>query len=115
MTPKPLLHLEGGALFALATLFFFQAGGAWWLYLLLLFAPDVAMLGYLAGNRSGSYAYNLVHSTVLPLAVLATALLWTPELLPFALIWLAHIGLDRSLGYGLKYESAFRDTHLGRV
>ncbi len=116
MTPKVLLHLEGGAILVVATLFYFVSGGAWQLYLLLLFAPDIAMLGYLAGSRVGSYVYNLVHTTVLPLALLATALLWAREpLLLVALIWLAHIGLDRLLGFGLKYPSAFKHTHLSRV
>jgi hypothetical protein len=32
-----------------------------------------------------------------------------------ALIWAAHIGMDRALGYGLKETSGFTRTHLGRV
>ena len=32
-----------------------------------------------------------------------------------ALIWLGHIGMDHALGYGLKYPTAFGDTHLQRV
>lgn len=35
--------------------------------------------------------------------------------LRLALIHLAHIGFDRALGYGLKYGTAFGDTHLCRI
>ena len=38
-----------------------------------------------------------------------------PSAVAVALIWLAHIGIDRALGYGLKYEAGFGFTHLGRI
>ena len=75
------------------------------------------MLGYLAGSRLGSYTYNAVHTPVAP-AILAGALLLrhaSSHAFLFPCIWFAHIGLDRLLGYGLKYPSAFKDTHLHRV
>ena len=74
------------------------------------------MLGYLIGARAGATAYNVAHTyaLTLPLAV-AGFLADEPALLAVALIWVAHIGLDRALGFGLKYPSAFGDTHLGRV
>lgn len=81
----------------------------------LFLAPDVAFLGYLAGPRVGAAAYNTTHSTLGPLALAAIGVLYAPDAMPLALIWLAHIGFDRALGYGLKYGSAFADTHLGRV
>jgi hypothetical protein len=74
------------------------------------------MLGYLAGPRAGAAAYNAAHMTAGPLALGAAGLLANlPALAPLAAIWLAHIGLDRALGYGLKYAAGFRDTHLGRI
>lgn len=114
--PSLLLRLEGGALLAAATIFYFASGGHWLLFLALLLAPDLAMIGFLGGPRLGSLIYNLAHTTTLPLVVLVAALLTglTPGLL-LAAIWLAHIGLDRLAGYGLKYPTAFRDTHLGRI
>jgi uncharacterized protein DUF4260 len=74
------------------------------------------MVGYLGGPRLGGLAYNLVHTTSLPLLLLVGSLLagLTPGLLAAA-IWLAHIGLDRLVGYGLKYPTDAKDTHLGRV
>jgi len=108
------LRIEGLAVL-LATLFCYQQQRASWLLFVALFlAPDLFMLGYLAGPRIGAAAYNIVHSYVLPLGLAAFALLdHRPALLPYVLIWMAHIGADRALGYGLKYSSAFGHTHLG--
>ena len=39
----------------------------------------------------------------------------SPLVLSLAMIWLAHIGIDRALGYGLKYQTGFAFTHLGRI
>ena len=39
----------------------------------------------------------------------------SPLTLSIAMIWLAHIGIDRALGYGLKYSAGFGFTHLGRI
>jgi hypothetical protein len=74
------------------------------------------MLGYLAGPVQGARAYNLVHSYVLPLLLIAASLFtaW-PLLQAIGLIWTAHVGMDRALGYGLKLPSGFQDTHLGRI
>ena len=116
MTPRNLLSIEGAAVFLAAIWVFFAQGNPWWLFVLLILAPDLAMLGYLLGPAIGSYVYNAVHLYVWPLALLAyTLYTGNPLMLPFALIWAAHIGMDRMLGYGLKYPSAFKDTHLQRV
>jgi hypothetical protein len=114
--PRWLLHLEGAAIFAL-TLYFFHAGHyRWWLFALLFLAPDLSMLGYLKNARWGSAAYNLVHTFVCPILLLAVAFLVPiSQCVPFALIWLAHLGFDRLLGYGLKYPTFFKDTHLQHV
>jgi hypothetical protein len=116
MKPKLLLRLEGAAALALACVCYQQSHGGWLWFALLLLSPDLFMLGYLAGTKSGAFFYNLAHTYLLPLGLLAvyefTGHIW---LLWLALIWLAHIGADRLLGYGLKYETAFKDTHLQRV
>jgi hypothetical protein len=114
--PGVLLRLEGGALLIAATTFYFYAGGLWPMFLALLLAPDLALLGYLRGPRVGARSYNLLHTTSLPLLLLAVSLPagLTPGVL-LAAIWLAHIGLDRLVGYGLKYPTDAKDTHLGRV
>ncbi len=74
------------------------------------------MLGYLAGARIGAAGYNLAHNYVPPLLLAAYGLgAGQPFALQLAAIWLAHIGMDRLLGYGLKYPTVFQDTHLQRV
>lgn len=116
-SPRLLLHLEGAALLAASVLLYFgYAGGGWLLFVALLLAPDFAMLGYIANPRAGAAAYNLFHTIVFPIALaLAGFALGQPLLLQIGLIWLAHIGMDRTVGYGLKYSTAFKDTHLQRV
>lgn len=84
--------------------------------LLLFLAPDLSFLGYLAGPRAGALTYNAVHTEAVPLAIAAIGVIGGSAVaMQIGLIWLAHIGLDRLLGYGLKYPTAFGDTHLGRV
>ncbi len=111
---RVLLRLEGVAAFATAIALYAHAGFSWPAFALLLLAPDVAMLAYLFGPRTGALGYNLAHTYVFALAL---ALVGFFAGLPFAaaagLIWTAHIGFDRALGYGLKYPTGFGDTHLG--
>jgi hypothetical protein len=110
-----LLHLEGLAVAALSAVLYAHTGASWWLFAALWLAPDLSMLGYLAGPRWGMSTYNAIHSYVTPITLaLAALLLHGAELLPFALIWANHIGVDRLLGYGLKYPAGFEWTHLGR-
>ena len=111
--PKILLRIEGGLELALSLIFYQYLHADWILFVVLLLVPDLAMLGYVRGVRLGTACYNLVHTFTGPLLLLAYAFLGrSPWLLPYALIWTAHIGLDRMLGFGLKYPTEFRDTHL---
>jgi hypothetical protein len=111
-----LLHAEGAAVLSIALFLYWYFNGSWLMFVLLLLAPDLAMLGYLKSVRLGSVTYNLVHTYSGPLLLLAAAFTggWVTGL-HLALIWLAHIGLDRIVGYGLKYPTGFKDTHLNRV
>ena len=112
--PRAFLRLEGMAMLAAASAAFSQSGQSWWLFAALLLVPDVFMLGYLVSPRLGAAGYNLGHTYALPTALGATGLwLAAPLVTAIALIWLAHIGMDRAVGYGLKYPDAFRHTHLG--
>jgi hypothetical protein len=89
---------------------------SWWRFALWILVPDLSMLGYLAGKRVGTVCYNIFHTYSLPLAAFLGAFcLGRWEYGGLLLIWVAHIGADRFLGYGIKYEPAFRDTHLQRV
>lgn len=109
-----VLRVEALAAFVLATLMYAHADGSWGWYFALILVPDLSMLGYLINNRVGAICYNIVHSYVLPMLCFIAALILNISLLEWlSLIWLAHIGLDRTLGYGLKYASGFANTHLG--
>ena len=113
---RMLLRLEGLTLFAGMMLVYGFWGGPWWLYAVLFLAPDLSFLAYLAGPKAGSWAYNAAHSTIVPMAMLTIGFGFVPPLvLSLALIWLSHIGIDRALGYGLKYQAGFGFTHLGRI
>ena len=111
-----LLRLEGLGYAVAALLIYWQQGFSWWLFAALILVPDLSMLGYLAGVRVGTTCYNIVHATPLPWALLIFAYLTNNTVaLTIALIWFAHIGIDRALGYGLKYATGFKDTHLGSL
>lgn len=113
---RTLLRLEGLAVLALSVAAYAQFGAGWGWFALLFLLPDLSFFGYLAGPRVGAAAYNAAHSYAGPLALLAAGILGAmPALLAIALVWCAHIGFDRALGYGLKYASGFRDTHLGPI
>ena len=113
---RALLRLEGAVLLAGALIAYDQLGAGWSAFALLFLVPDLALLGYLAGARSGAAIYNAAHSTLGPAALIALGVLGAqPVALAGGLIWLAHIGFDRLLGYGLKYGSGFGATHLGQV
>lgn len=110
------LRVEGLVAFVLAVTIYWHMGGNWWLFALLLLAPDLAFFGYLAGAKLGARLYNLAHTYSVP-AVLAAAGWFggLPLLVEIAVIWAAHIGMDRALGYGLKYPGLDGQTHLGLI
>jgi len=115
-TPKLLLHLEGLTFLVAATLVYRALGGPWLKYAVLFFVPDLAMAGYALGPRVGAAGYNAVHTYLAPFLLWLVAYYGNlPALYSLALIWTAHLGFDRMLGYGLKYETGFKDTHLARV
>ena len=118
--PGMLLRVEGAALFALSLYLYRSTVAGWGWFLLLFLWPDLAMLGYLArvtpNVRLGARLYNLTHFVAFPAVLAAVSLvLHRGGLLSFSLIWIAHIEWDRALGYGLKYPTFFKDTHLQRV
>jgi Domain of unknown function (DUF4260) len=113
---RTLLRLEGLALFAGMTLLYTVWGGSWWVYAILFLVPDLSFAAYLAGARFGAVIYNAAHSYLAPMALMVTGFAASePLILSIAMIWLAHIGIDRALGYGLKYSAGFGFTHLGRI
>jgi hypothetical protein len=110
------LRLEGAAAFGAGLAVFGVSGGNWLFLLPLLLLPDISAAGYLVGPRIGTVTYNLFHNWVPGIVVLALgAWLASPALLIAAAILIAHTGMDRAVGYGLKLPSSFQDTHLGRM
>jgi len=111
-----ILRLEAIALFVAGVVAYLQLNGhALWLLPLLL-APDLSMIGYVGGPRAGAITYDLAHNLAAALLLLGVG--WFAAVAPLALagaILVAHVGMDRSLGYGLKLPTDFRDTHLGRI
>lgn len=113
---RTMLRLEGLTLFVGMTLLYAVWDGSWWVYAILILAPDISFAGYLAGPRAGAIIYNTAHSYMAPMALMTTGFATSsPLTLSIAMIWLAHIGIDRALGYGLKYFAGFGFTHLGRI
>jgi len=111
-----LLRLEGLTLFIGMTLLYAIWGGSWWIYVFVFLAPDLSFIAYLADSRTGAIVYNAAHSYMAPMVLMITGFATeAPLLLSIAMIWLAHIGFDRTLGYGLKYSAGFGFTHLGRI
>lgn len=114
--PRRWLQIEGAAALIAGLSVYGSMGGNWLLAVPLLLLPDVSMVGYLRDPRLGAMTYNVVHNWAVGLAALAAG--WLLSAVPLQLagaILIAHVGGDRLLGYGLKYPSAFGDTHLGHI
>ena len=113
---RAVLRIEGLCVFACSLLAYAKFGSGWGTFALLFLVPDLSFLGYLAGPRVGAVSYNFAHSFIGALATLAAGIfLSAPTAVAAGLIWAAHIGFDRALGYGLKYPAGFGFTHLGLI
>jgi hypothetical protein len=111
-----LLRAEGLALLLASVWAYAHFSPGWGRFAWLFLLPDIALLAYLISPRVGAFCYNATYSDIGALALLVAGLaLPMPALLPLALIWLAHIGFDRALGYGLKSSEGFAYTHLGVI
>jgi hypothetical protein len=114
--PHLLLRLEGLAIVAAVVVLYFHEDFGWILFVALILAPDLSAAGYAFGPKVGAIAYDALHTEILPVALGAVGVVSDSRgATKIALIWLAHIGADRLFGYGLKYPTAFKDTHLSRV
>jgi hypothetical protein len=114
--PRRWLRFEAAVLLTGALIAYSTTGEPWWVVPLVVLLPDLAMTGYVGGTRIGAFLYNLAHATPVP-ALLIGVGWWQhrPLLLGLGFVWLAHIGLDRLMGYGLKYGDHFQHTHLGML
>lgn len=115
-TLKLFLHLEGLFVLILSIGYYGLNEYNWWLFVILFFVPDVSMFGYVINNKVGSALYNYFHTYTVTLLLIFIGLLTHQDLvLAIGFIWTAHIGMDRAMGYGLKYPTAFKDTHMHRI
>jgi hypothetical protein len=115
---KTLLKLEYLSLLLVSLYIYSELHFAWWLFFACILLPDIGMLGYLVNTRVGAFTYNLFHHMGIAALFLLTGIIFfkNNEWLEFTgVILLAHSSLDRLLGYGLKYEDDFKNTHLGRI
>jgi Domain of unknown function (DUF4260) len=114
--PTLFLRSEGLVLVGLSVFLYAWIDESWLLFALLLLAPDLSIAGYAAGPRVGAISYNIAHTYLIPASLIVAGVAGgVPTVLAVGLIWFAHIGLDRLLGYGLKQPTGFRNTHLGRI
>lgn len=112
--PRILLQAEGACIFGSTIWAYSQFGQSWWTFAALLLVPDLGMAGFLANNSAGAALYNSFHTETPPILLLCTALARDNKAVAgMALCWLAHIGMDRMLGFGLKYGTGFGHSHLG--
>ena len=110
---KTLIRIEGFTVLASGIYFYFLNGYNWVVFLLLLMVPDVFMVGYMVNNKIGAYLYNFAHTYVIPVLLLLVGQIFSvSDLIMISLIWIVHIGMDRMLGYGLKYKTGFKNTHI---
>lgn len=116
MLNRTILRLEGLVVFILAIGYYHLNDFSWILFIALLLVPDVGMIGYAFNQKVGAYIYNFFHTYIISLLFLLVGIFTKQDyLLVIGLIWTAHIGMDRMLGYGLKNISNFKDTHLGHL
>lgn len=113
---KTTLKLEEMAMFAISVYIYSMLGYSWWLFALLILAPDISMVGYLVNPRVGAISYNIFHHKGVALLTVALGLAFSMnELLLMGVILFAHASMDRIMGYGLKYPDSFHHSHLGWI
>jgi hypothetical protein len=114
--PTMFQRAEAAVVFISAAFAYFYSGFGLLYFILLLFIFDLFMIGYLVNSYVGALLYNVGHSLIIPALLISAYLLnGSSIILGLSLLWIAHIGLDRALGYGLKYGSSFKRTHLGEI
>lgn len=113
---KTIIKLEELAMFIFGIFLFSQLDYAWWWFLVLILAPDIGMLGYLFGNVTGAFTYNIFHHKGLAILIYLLGVYASqPLFMLIGIILFSHAALDRAFGYGLKYNKGFKFTHLGEI
>ena len=113
---KNILKLEEAAMFVLSIYALSLLHVSWWIYLLILIAPDISFVGYAAGNKVGAVCYNFFHHKGVAIAIFLAGLMLKQEWLQITgIVLFGHSSMDRMLGYGLKLSQGFKHTHLGMI
>lgn len=113
---KNILKIEEFAMFLGSIYLFSLLPFSWWWFLVLILAPDIGMLGYLANPRIGAWLYNVFHHKGIVIGIYALGMYaQNPIVQLIGVILFAHASMDRMVGYGLKFEDNFKHTHLGEI
>jgi hypothetical protein len=113
---KSIIKLEEFGLFLFGIYLFNQLDYAWWFFLVLILAPDFSMIGYAFSNKFGAFLYNLVHHRAIAIMIYLAGVYFSNNFIQLTgIILFSHSSMDRMLGYGLKYETGFKYTHLGEI
>lgn len=113
---KSIVKLEELGLFLFGIYLFNQLDYAWWWFLALILVPDFSMIGYVFGNKSGAFLYNLVHHKGIAILIYLAGIYFSNHLIQLTgIILFSHSSMDRMMGYGLKHETGFKFTHLGEI
>lgn len=116
MKVNHIVRLENGLAFGISFFIYMQLDFPIWLFFLLLFVPDITMIGYTINNKIGAAIYNLGHSFIFPILLTLCYFYFLQDyLLIISIIWVAHIFMDRLFGFGLKYQESFKETHIQRL
>lgn len=111
-----IIKLEETALFVLGIYLFSLLNFEWWWFPVLILVPDLSMIGYLFGNKSGAFLYNIFHHKGIAILLYILGCYLKLEILQLTgIILFSHSAMDRIFGYGLKYEKGFKYTHLGEI
>ncbi len=113
---KTVLKIEEVSMLLLVIFLFAQLPFQWWWFLVLFLAPDLGIAGYLINNKVGAFSYNFFHHKgVVIAAYLLGYYLANDVFMLIGVIVFSHTAFDRVLGYGLKFATGFKYTHLGEI
>lgn len=113
---KNIIRLEETAMLCLSIYLLSELHVEWWWYLILVFGPDIGMVGYAGGNKTGAITYNLFHHKGIAIAIFIAGCLMPNQLMQIiGIILFGHSSMDRIIGYGLKTDEGFKYTHLGMI
>lgn len=113
---KTVIKLEELGLFILGIYLFSLLNYQWWWFPALILAPDLSMFGYIINTKTGAFSYNLFHHRGVAVLVYILGCYLRIEIVQLmGIILFSHAAMDRIFGYGLKYETGFKYTHLGEI